>query len=152
VKEHVYTKGGNLVLKMDKTVSPPEPEPEECEAEVTIDADGISYGKPCSRKNDRSACDCAKRDCYQSWSSKDPNGFLGKSGQCRCLPQELTQPAGTYSYGELARRRFEGQCRRKCKECRWSWPSSDPLYWKSDHLQARCMPALSLPEDSSLDY
>ena len=114
MKNHVYTEDGNLVLKMDKTLSPeppapeppaPEPEePEECEAsEYMPDYNTISFGRPCNRNHDRSPCtDCTNFNCYQSWDSYDPNGFLGNSGQCRCLPDALTQPAEDYTYGVKA--------------------------------------------------
>jgi len=164
MKNHVYTEDGNLVLKMDKTLSPeppapeppaPEPEePEECEAsEYMPDYNTISFGRPCNRNHDRSPCtDCTNFNCYQSWDSYDPNGFLGNSGQCRCLPDALTQPAEDYTYGVKALKNFEGQCRKKCTECRFSWPQDDPLQWQSENLEARCMPALSVPKDPTWDY
>ena len=90
VTEHVYTNDGNLILKMDKTISPPEPsppapsppkpsppEPEDCEAKIKIDDDAIRFGNPCNIRHGRDSCDCKMKECYQSWNASDPNGFLG---------------------------------------------------------------------------
>ena len=122
-------------------------------SDVVLDADALQFGMPCYKLiHDRSTCDCENEDCYQSWISSDPNGFKGTSGQCRCLSEAQKQPGSAYTYGLTAQWMWEGQCRKQCKECRFSWPSDDPLQWKSDSLQARCMPALSVPEDPSWDY
>ena len=56
-----------------------------------------------------------------------------------------------YTYGKRSADEDAGLCTSSCNECRWSWPSDDPLKWKSDHLMARCMPSGVTPYDPSND-
>jgi len=170
VENHTFVRDGNLILKMDKVHHPPQPNPspspnptptptptpnpDVCPTpdpvtpcpSLNLDAQAFRYGDLCEEKHDRSACANSFSNCYQSWPAIDPNGWDSELAQCRTLPAQ--QLSTDYSYGTLTEDQSAGSCGDNCEDrCRWSWPSSDTLKWKSDDLMARCMPQGFEPYD-----
>ena len=137
---------------MDKYLNPPDPQPEPtpepepepiipdlCIDEVNLDYDAFAYGDPCDGRHDQSLCESSCDHCHQSWPVHDANKWSSEDAACRCMPAQGS--AQDYTYGKLSHKSDAGLCDTDCDECRWSWPTDDPLKWKSDQLMPRCMPA-----------
>ena len=97
------------------------------------------YGDLCDERQDRTACSNDFSKCYKSWPAIDPNKWESTRAKCRLIVEQAD--LDSYTYGDLSKNQEAGTCGTDCDgRCRWSWPISDALKWKSDSLMARCMP------------
>lgn len=101
------------------------------------DYETYKYGMRCSGNEPNTECDNCT-NCFRSWPADDPLKWDSEGAACRCLPRQRALIGYTYGQSDCGSS-DEGLC-DGCDNCRWSWPSDDPLQWNSAESMCRCMP------------
>ena len=108
-----------------------------------VDYKNYKYGSTCteaSRALESNECDSACANCNWSWPLEDPDKWLSEDANCRCMPRQRAPQGYTYAKSNCGNKQA-GMCTDSddC-DCRLSWPTDDPLKWRSEEVMCRCKP------------